>query len=137
MSISFQIGLWLIGIGLLPGSLAAFTFFRSLRFLLRGQKTSGVVKEVILAHNPNGHSYQPKISFTTQAGDTVWLPSLHGSDRQAFRVGQEVPVVYSPGHPSRARVQSFEYFWLVPMILGIIWIFFILPGIAFIIFNRN
>ncbi len=88
MSTSFQLGLLVIAIGLLPGGIGAFAFLRRLRFLRTAHTTSGVVNEVILKHLVDGHSYQPKITFTTQTGETVSLPSVRMSNPPQFRVGQ-------------------------------------------------
>jgi hypothetical protein len=71
MSTSFQLGLLVIAIGLLPAALGALAFLRRLRFLRTAQTTSGVVNEMILMHLQDGHSYKPMITFTTQTGETV------------------------------------------------------------------
>ena len=137
MSTSFQLGLLLIAIGLLPGSIGAFAFLRRLRFLRTAHTTSGVVNEVILKHLVDGHSYQPKITFTTQTGETVSLPSVRMSNPPRFRVGQEVPVVYDPSNPYRAYIRSFSYLWFVSLLFGGIGSLLFILGIILMIFNKN
>ena len=137
MSTSFQIGLWLIGIGLVPGGIGAFAFFRTLRFLRTAQTTSGVVNEVIFMPVSDGHIYRPRITFTTQTGETVALTSVLDSSRQEFQVGQQVPVIYDPSHPSRARLRSFPSLWLVSLIFGGVGAFPFILGLILMIFNRN
>jgi hypothetical protein len=137
MSTSFQIGLWLLGIGLVPAGIGAFAFLRTLRFLRTAQTTSGVVNEVLFMPVSDGHIYRPKITFTTQTGETVPLTSVLDSSRQEFRVGQEVPVIYDPGHPSRARLRSFTSLWLVSLIFGAVGAFPFILGLILMIFNHN
>ena len=137
MSTSLQIGLWLLGIGLVPLGIGAFAFFRTLRFLRTAQTTSGVVNEVLFMHVSDGHIYRPRITFTTQAGETVPLTSVMDSSRQEFRVGQQVPVIYDPSHPSRARLRSFPSLWLVSLIFAFVGAIPFILGLILMIFNRN
>jgi len=137
VSTSFLLGLLLIAIGLLPGSIGAFAFLRRLRFLRTAHTTSGVVNEVILKHLVDGHSYQPKITFTTQTGETVSLPSVRMSNPPRFRVGQEVPVVYDPSNPYRAYIRSFSYLWFVSLLFGGIGSLLFILGMILMIFNKN
>ena len=137
MSTSFQLGLLVIAIGLLPGGIGAFAFLRRLRFLWTAHTTSGVVNEVILMHLVDGHSYQPKITFTTQTGETVSLTSVRMSNPPQFRVGQEVPVIYDPNNPFRAYIRSFSYLWFVSLLFGGIGSLLFILGMILILFNKN
>ena len=137
MSTSFQIGLWLIGIGLVPAGIGAFAFFRTLRFLRTAQTTSGVVNEVIFMPVSDGHIYRPKITFTTQTGETVPLTSVLMSNPPRFRVGQQVPVVYDPSNPSRAYIRSFSYLWFVSLLFGGLGSLLFILGMILMIFNKN
>jgi len=137
VSTSFQLGLLVIAIGLLPGGIGAFAFLRRLRFLRTAHTTSGVVNEVTLKHLVDGHSYQPKITFTTRAGETVPLTSVRMSNPPRFRVGQEVPVIYDPGNPYRASIRSFSYLWFVSLLFGGIGSILFILGIILLIFNKN
>jgi len=76
MSVSFQLGLLMIAIGLVPGSLGGLIFLRRLRFLRTTCATSGVVEKVTLVLLVDGNAYQPKITFTTQTGENVVLTSV-------------------------------------------------------------
>ena len=137
MSTSFQLGLVMIAIGLLPGGIGAFAFLRRLRFLRTAQTTSGVVNEMILKHEVDGHSYQPKITFPTQTGETVSLTSVLMSNPPRFRVGQQVPVVYDPSNPSRAYIRSFSSLWFVSLLFGGLGSLLFILGLILMIFNKN
>jgi hypothetical protein len=137
MSTSFQLGLVVIAIGLLPAGLGAVAFLRRLRFLRIAQTTSGVVNEVIFMHVADGHSYKPRITFTTQTGETVALNSVPMSNPPQFRVGQQVPVIYDPNDPYRARIRSFWSLWFVSLLFGGIGSLLFILGLLLMLLNRN
>ncbi len=137
MSVSFQLGLLMIAIGLLPGGLGGLILLNRLRFLRTTRATFGVVEEVTLRHLVDGNSYQPKITFTTQAGDKIVLTSVGMSNPPKFRVGQEVPVVYDPSNPHRARIRSFASLWFASLLFGMIGSVFFLIGLMLLLINKN
>jgi hypothetical protein len=137
MSTSFQLGMVVIAVGLLPAALGTLAFLRRLLFLRTAHMTSGVVNEVILMHLQDGHSYKPMITFTTQTGETVPLTSVLMSNPPRFRVGQEVPVIYDPSNPHRAHIRSFSYLWFVSLLFGGLGSLFFMLGMLLMIFNRN
>lgn len=137
MSVSFQLGLLMIAIGLKTGSLGGFLFLRRLRFLRTICATSGVVEKVRLVHLVDGNAYQPKITFTTQTGENVVLTSVGLSNPPRFRVGQEVPVVYDPSNPHKARIRSFASLWFASLFFGGLGSLFLLIALMLMLINKN
>jgi hypothetical protein len=71
--------------------------------------------------------YFPVIEFTAADGQTRTVPLNEGSDSPYYEKGDEVTVLYDPGHPLDARIKSFGgalLMWVLPSITGIL-------GIAF------
>ena len=137
MSVSFQLGLLMIAIGLVPGSLGGLIFLRRLRFLRTTCATSGVVEKVTLVHLVDGHAYRPKITFTTQTGENVVLTSVGMSNPPRFRVGQVVPVVYDPSNPHKARIRSFASLWFASLFFGGLGSLFFLIALMLMLINKN
>lgn len=137
MTVSFQLGLLMTAIGLVPASLAGLIFLHRLRFLRTACMTFGVVEQVTLLHLVDGHAYQPKITFTTQAGGKVQLASVGMSNPPRFRVGQEVPVVYDPSDPHRARIQSLASLWFASLLFGGVGSLFFLIALMLMLINKN
>jgi Protein of unknown function (DUF3592) len=63
--------------------------------------------------------YVPRIQFTTDDGKQVTCVASTGSNRQSYRIGANVKVVYSPDDPQKADLKSFGNFWVMPIFLGI------------------
>ena len=137
MSVSFQLGLLMIALGLLPASLGGLIFLRRFRFLRTTYTTSGMVEKVTLMHLFDGHAYQPKITFTTQTGEKVVLTSVGMSNPPRFRVGQEVPVVYDPSNPHKARIRSFASLWFASLLFGGLGSLFFLIALMLMLINKN
>ena len=137
MSVSFQVGLLMIALGLLPASLGGLIFLRRFRFLRTTYSTSGMVEKVTLMHLVDGHAYQPKITFTTQTGEKVVLTSMGMSNPPQFQVGQEVPVVYDPHDPRRARLRSFAGLWFKSLFFGGLGSLFFLIALMLMLINKN
>ncbi len=137
MSVSFQLGLLMIAIGFVPGSLGGLIFLRRLRFLRTACTTFGVVSEVTLMHLVDGNSYLPKITFITQTGEKVELTSVIMSNPPQFQVGQEVPVVYDPHDPRRARLRSFAGLWFKSLFFGGLGSLFFLIALMLMLINKN
>jgi hypothetical protein len=137
MTVSFQLGLLMIAIGLVPASLGGLIFLRRLRFLRTACTASGVVEHVTLVHLVDGHAYQPKITFTTQAGENVVLTSVGMSNPPRFRAGQEVPVVYDPSNLHKARIRSFASVWFASLLFGGIGSLIFLVALMLMLINKN
>jgi hypothetical protein len=137
MSVSFHLGLLMIAIGLKTGSLGGLLFLRRLRFLRTKCATTGVVEKVTLVHLVDGNAYQPKITFTTQTGENVVLTSVGMSNPPRFRVGQEVPVVYDPSNPHKARIRSFASLWFASLLFGGLGSLFFLIALMLMLINKS
>ncbi|MBW4560130.1 MAG: DUF3592 domain-containing protein [Mojavia pulchra JT2-VF2] len=60
--------------------------------------------------------YYPVVKFSTQSGETKVFESDTGSNPPGFTKGQQVEVLYSPQKPDSAKINSWSYLWLLPVI---------------------
>jgi hypothetical protein len=75
-----------------------------------------------------GEAYYPVVEFTASDGKRRQVQLNEGSFPAAYEAGDEVTVLYEPGHPLNARIKSFASsagMWILPGITGIL-------GIAFL-----
>lgn len=121
------LGVALIGLGLLA-------YARKRRFVRTAARTSGVVTALVPRismeeSQPSQTVYAPSVEFTTQAGEPREFTSRSASSRPAYRIGQDVAVIYDPRHPGKAVILTFGEVWLVPLILWGIGALFVLTAI--------
>ena len=72
--------------------------------------------------------YYPVVQFVASDGRRREVKMSEGSSSPEYEVGDEVVVLYEPGHPLDARIKSFgsaALMWILPGITGIL-------GIAFL-----
>ncbi len=64
-------------------------------------------------------TYAPTFQFEDTAGAQHTVASSFYSSPPEFHVGDNVPVLYRPDAPRRARIASFRQLWVLPILLGI------------------
>lgn len=72
--------------------------------------------------------YYPLVEFIARDGRRHSVQMTEGSSSPSHEVGDQVTVLYEPGHPLDARIQSFAsaaMLWIVPGITGLL-------GLAFL-----
>lgn len=111
-------GAWIAGfILLLVGSIftAAGTAvsWRSLQLLQGGQKADGVV--VSMRHD--GDSSKPVVKYSVDGKEYEVVGTI-STKPPSLHVGEQVQVVYRPGDPTYAVIDSFVERWLFPLIFG-------------------
>lgn len=91
---------------------------QSFELAFRGEKTTGQVIGLAQSTDSEGDTlYSPVVTFTV--GDrTLQIEGTTASYPPAYRVGQEVEVVYNPQNLSKAAINKFSELWLLPTILG-------------------
>jgi hypothetical protein len=137
MSGAFPLGLLFIAIGLIPGSLGAYSFVRNWMFLRAALRTSGNVTDMRqTVGSEGGTTYTPIVSFTTHSGETIRFTSHVGSNRPRFDIGQEVAVVYDPNHPQHATIPSFIVFWFAALLFGGIGALFVVAGLFVVLMSK-
>lgn len=65
-------------------------------------------------------TYHPVIRFTTGDGRLVELRSGFGGTTHTYRLGEQVPVLYDPADPSRARLDTPLATTLAPKLILVI-----------------
>lgn len=93
--------------------------WRGVRLTTQGESTTGQVIELEESSDGDGGCcvYSPIIEFTTPEGRTVRFEGSNASDPPAYRLGQEVAVLYNPQDPDDSAINSFYELWLMPAIL--------------------
>ena len=83
-----------------------------------GERTTGNVVRLEESNSSEGGCcvYSPVIEFTA-GGQTYSFESGNASDPPAYEVGQEVPVLYDPGNPETAQINSFFERWVFTIII--------------------
>ncbi|MBO0793353.1 MAG: DUF3592 domain-containing protein [Ktedonobacteraceae bacterium] len=78
--------------------------------------TKGVVIQLIFRNA----GYHPVVQFRPGSSDSremVIFESSFGSRPARYHVGDIVPVLYNPIHPSKARINSLLERWIFPVVL--------------------
>ncbi len=94
--------------------------WRGVRLAREGESTIGHVVDMEESSDGEGGCcvYSPIIEFTAPNGRPVRFESSNASSPPAYRIGQEVEVLYNPNDPNDASINSFYELWLVPAILA-------------------
>ncbi len=127
------------GAALILGAVAIISLFSTLYFVVRAEPAGGEVvafEEVTNpapVANPAGQSqfHHAVVEFETAAGDTVTFQGRSGRADNTFEVGDAVDVLYRPGRPDVARIDTVPEVWATPLIFGGLFLVFgILGAIA-------
>jgi len=83
-----------------------------------GERTTGNVVRLEESNSSEGSCcvYSPVIEFSA-GGQTYSFESGNASDPPAYRVGEEVPVLYDPANPETAQINSIFERWVFPIII--------------------
>lgn len=115
-------------IGLLFLAAGAFVTWRAHTLIDVSTKADGMVIELRLSRPGSGSSgHQPVVRFTTNEGSVVEFISSISSRPPAYKIGEQVQVLYDPKDPYHAEINSFLSLWLLPSI------FLLLGGVFFVI----
>ncbi len=115
-------------------------FVRQRRNLSTRTPTAGKVlsletRSASFSDHTGGMMYYPVIEYKSSSGQVFQFESDFGSMPAAYRVGQQVKVLYDPSNPGKAEIDSATSRYLLPGIL----VFFCLVlgciGGSFLIFG--
>lgn len=116
-----QIGCWTIFFNLffagfcLWGVYAGYT---SWKLDSEGEMTTGIVVELEESNDSEGGCcvYSPVVEFDAD-GQTYSFEGDNASDPPAYKVGEEVNVIYDPAAPATAQINKWSERWLFPIII--------------------
>ncbi len=112
----------------------------TLAFLARAISTTGKVirieEDSISNDEDRSTFYYPVIEFTNSKRNPIQFKSNIGSSFPAFKIGQQVKVLYNPQNLSSAKIATFIQVWLGAIILGVIGIGSTMVGIV-LIFKKS
>lgn len=91
--------------------------FHTFEFLLHSVRTKGTVVKLIGRTDSHGEtSYTPVFQFTAKDGQTYITATDFASSPPLYAVGQTIPVLYEPGKPRTATLDSFWTLWLFSLV---------------------
>lgn len=102
-------------------------------FLDSTVNAEGLVTDMIKQEYYDGIQYRPVVSFRTPSGEKIVFHARTSSFPAAYRVGEEVDVLYNPDEPDKARIKSFSSIWATTWIIGFMGSVFTLSGLALLI----
>lgn len=117
-----------IGIGIILLVPAALNFASRLSFVTHAEKTDAVFLGADLHQTAQGGRYFSEFTFKTKDGRTVTYATADGTRRPRLKKGQTVPILYDPGDPDRAKLDSPFNLWLATFVIGAPAVLFILMG---------
>ncbi len=119
-----------VGAGLLV--LTGGLWMETRAFVAGAARAKGEVTELEERRSGGDSSptYRPTVRFLAADGTEVTFQSSTSSNPPSHRVGDEVGVLYEPGNPRHAEIDSFFDLWLGPLIAGILGAVFTLVGIG-------
>lgn len=76
-----------------------------------GIETEGVVIENLRSRDSDGTTYTPVVEFQLENGESVTETMNYSSNPPSYNVGDPIPIIYMPGDPSSASINT--TFWMV------------------------
>ncbi|MEY4744400.1 MAG: hypothetical protein RL272_345 [Candidatus Parcubacteria bacterium] len=121
---------FVVGLGAL--AIAVWLAMDTRSFVAGAARTQGTVIAVEAGSSGGDSSptYHPTVRFTDAGGKEVTFTSSTGTNPPSHREGDSVTVLYEPGRPQHAEIDSFVDIWLAPLIAGVFGVVFPLVGLA-------
>ncbi|WP_448338375.1 DUF3592 domain-containing protein [Chloroflexus aurantiacus] len=125
-------GLLIVALALLILGWQAFT--NTSQRMKNTVATQGTVVEIIprLVNTNSGQRtfFYPLVEFRTATGETIQFESEAGGNPSAYQIGDRVEVMYNPGQPQIAFINSWELWLPSSLFLGTGGLLLIVSGIA-------
>ena len=124
----FSLIFGLVGLGVLY--LCFYLYNDNRVFLATAKETDGEVVELISKRDSDGTTYRPRVRYRPQGGYDMFFESSVSSNPPAFDVGEKVKVLYEPGNPQSAKINSFMSLWFGVLISGVLGLIFSAVGLG-------
>lgn len=112
-----RVGLLLLAIGLGFAALAWWAYAHQAAFAARAARAEGEVLALERSRGSKSTTWRPRVRFRVDGVSHEFVDSA-GSSPPAFAVGERVTVLFEPGHPEDAMVDSWVGRYLLCTILG-------------------
>jgi len=114
---------WIGGIfasvGLVIAAAAGWLYLKDRSFAASGARTHGTVVEMLDIRDSDGdYSSKPKVEFHDADGARHVFTSSVSSSPPRYSTGETVEVIYAPGSPDEAVIDSFSDRFFLPLVLG-------------------
>lgn len=95
-------------------------------------RAKGKVTELVLKSGIGdmGPTYAPRFEYKTPDGELWSVLSGSGTMPAAYKVGEEIDVLYKSDDPRGARIDSVTDLWLMPISIGLIALVVMIFGIV-------
>jgi hypothetical protein len=113
--------------------IAVFLFSRTRSFVARAEAAKGTVTDMVYRRNSSDSTsggYSAVYQFKTLDGQTIVKQDSLLSNPPRFKVGQEIDILYEPGNPNKASINTWMSLYFLPALLGGIGLIFGGVGIA-------
>jgi hypothetical protein len=100
--------------------IAAALWLNTIRFLARSVETTGTVVRHVTRSGKYGSKIAPVVQFHTPEGKLIEFTENVSSDPLILIEGHDVKVAYDRENPERARIKSFQYLHLIPLIVAVV-----------------
>jgi hypothetical protein len=124
------IGLLFILIGFAVVISGIFAILKVRRQLANSAKAVGRVVSFGKISGQRGYLYCPQVEFQIPTGQTFKFQSEVGSQPPAYKIGQQVQVVYQIGAPNKAEIDSAMALWFVPGCMSLMGVAFLFLGVV-------
>jgi hypothetical protein len=118
----------LVGLLLLGASCILLMF--SMRYVVGGEATYGLVVDFAEMPSKRGRTYAPIVAYPVN-GETYEARAGFGTSWSVYDIGDDVTVLYMPGDPRQATINDFHQLYMFPSILGVPGLLMLLGGVGF------
>ncbi len=126
-------------VGLVFAVIAAVSATVTLLFVLRAERTAGVVIDYSIVQNSisfmpgsdaTGMLFYPIVAYTAADGAEYRLTGRSGRPNRRYAPGEELPVLYSANNASEGRLDTVMGVWGTAIIMGGLAAIFVVLGFA-------
>lgn len=119
----------LLALGAVCLLLGVYLMSQTLKFTEGAERAIAQVVRYREIQDGKSTQFRPMVRFTTPNGDIVTVEGQLSSTTQRFAIGAQVPVVYPPGAPMKARLATYTDNWLGVTIAGVIGVLSLIAGV--------
>ena len=92
--------------------------------------TGTIIKLEERPDSDGGNDYYPSVSFKTKSGQTIQF--ISETSYNDGKLGAKINILYLPTDPTKAKLDTFESLWLLPLIFGVFTVVLLIFGLAFL-----